>query len=109
MLFEILGDMWVINRNPFIQDDLLENRKRRESLIHALRHRLDQVVKRAAGNDDALLLASHTDTAIQNFEKWFDEHLAMRERIRKNFRGITRKDNVDFSGLARVSHVTHRF
>ena len=106
MLFEILGDMWVINRNPFIQDDLLENRKRRESLIHALRHRLDQVVKRAAGNDDALLLASHTDTAIQNFEKWFDEHLAMRERIRKNFRGITRKDNVDFSGLARVSHVT---
>ena len=25
MLFEILGDMWVVNRNPFIQDDLLDN------------------------------------------------------------------------------------
>ena len=24
MLFEVLGDMWVITRNPFIQDDLVE-------------------------------------------------------------------------------------
>jgi len=29
MLFEVLGDMWVITRNPYIQDDLLENRDRR--------------------------------------------------------------------------------
>ena len=35
MLFEILGDMWVVTRNPFIQDDLLANRKRREALIQA--------------------------------------------------------------------------
>ena len=35
MLFEVLGDMWVITRNPYIQDDLIENRKRWDlSLIH---------------------------------------------------------------------------
>ena len=27
MLFEVLGDMWVVQRNPFLQDDLLENFK----------------------------------------------------------------------------------
>ena len=26
MLFEVLGDLWVVTRNPFIQDDLLENK-----------------------------------------------------------------------------------
>ena len=28
MLFEVLGDMWVVSRNPYLQDDLLENRNR---------------------------------------------------------------------------------
>ncbi|MBP6807326.1 MAG: DUF3683 domain-containing protein, partial [Chromatiaceae bacterium] len=41
MLFEVLGDMWVVTRNPYLQDDLLEDDKRRELLINALRHRLD--------------------------------------------------------------------
>ena len=25
MLYEVLGDIWVVNRNPYLQDDLLEN------------------------------------------------------------------------------------
>jgi hypothetical protein len=49
MLFEVLGDMWVITRNPFIQDDLMENPKRWDSLTHALHHRLDQILARGRG------------------------------------------------------------
>jgi hypothetical protein len=40
MLFEVLGDIWVVERNPYLQDDLLDNPKRREMLVNALRHRL---------------------------------------------------------------------
>ena len=25
MLFEVLGDLWVVTRNPFLQDDLLDD------------------------------------------------------------------------------------
>jgi hypothetical protein len=50
MLFEVLGSMWVIQRNPFIQDDLLENKKRRVSLIETLSQRLTQIEQRADGN-----------------------------------------------------------
>jgi hypothetical protein len=28
MLFEVLGDIWVVRRNPYLQDDLLDNPKR---------------------------------------------------------------------------------
>ena len=28
MLFEILGDIWAVNRNPYLIDDLLENQHR---------------------------------------------------------------------------------
>ena len=35
MLYEVLGDIWVLIRNPYLEDDLLSNRKRREALIGA--------------------------------------------------------------------------
>lgn len=106
MLFEILGDMWVIIRNPFIQDDLLENSRRRQSLTHALHHRLDQVVARAGDNPKALQLADKTRTAISDFEGWFAGQKNKRSHILKRLSSVTRRDNIDFSGLARVSHVT---
>jgi hypothetical protein len=40
MLYEVLGDIWVVRRNPYLQDDLLDNPKRRAALIEALHHRL---------------------------------------------------------------------
>ena len=44
MLYEVLGDMWVVQRNPYLQDDLLAIRKRRSLLIDALAHRLSEIV-----------------------------------------------------------------
>src|SRR4051812_31209347 len=46
MLYEVLGDIWVVQRNPYLQDDLLDNPKRRVLLIEALHHRLAEVQKR---------------------------------------------------------------
>ena len=46
MLFEVLGDIWVVERNPYLQDDLIDNPRRRAMLIEALRHRLREVEKR---------------------------------------------------------------
>ena len=106
MLFEVLGDIWVVNRNPFIQDDLLENERRRESLSQALHHRLDQIVARAAGNEQALWLAERARGAVREFEAWFPRQLELRKRILKRLLPVTRRDNIDFSGMARVSHVT---
>ena len=40
MLFEVLGDLWVVNRNPYLQDDLLENPKRLKMLVQAMHHRV---------------------------------------------------------------------
>jgi len=115
MLFEVLGDIWVVSRNPFIQDDLLENSKRLNLLIKALHHRLDQIESRANHeqnnpqsntNQQALELAALTRKAITQFESWFPEQRALRKTTLKRLKKITRSDNICFDGLARVSHVT---
>src|SRR5580700_5952082 len=52
MLYEVLGDMWVVERNPYLQDDLLDNPQRRRQLIAAMHHRLHEVAKRRDGADE---------------------------------------------------------
>ena len=46
MLYEVLGDIWAVQRNPYLEDDLLDNPKRRKQLISALEHRLKEIERR---------------------------------------------------------------
>ncbi len=106
MLFEVLGDIWVVERNPYLQDDLLQNPDRRNALIHALNHRLDQFEARLNDNRKAAQLLEAAREAVDRFANRFGADAHLRSRIRKALEGITRADNIDFSGLARVSHAT---
>ncbi|MCK5639635.1 MAG: DUF3683 domain-containing protein, partial [Gammaproteobacteria bacterium] len=106
MLFEVLGDMWVISRNPFIQDDLIENHKRWRSLVDALHHRLDQIELRADDNELAQQLADKAHQAVSEFEAWLPQMKEKRREALRRLAKVTRKDNINFDGLARVSHVT---
>lgn len=106
MLFEVLGDMWVVTRNPFIQDDLLKHGERLASLVSALHHRLDQIVARAHGNSGAVALATAARSAVQAFEERFPKEHAQRKKALRVLSRVTRRDNIDFSGYARVAHVT---
>jgi FAD/FMN-containing dehydrogenase/Fe-S oxidoreductase len=106
MLFEVLGDMWVIERNPYLQDDLLDNLDRRNALVGALRHRLDQFEARANANQKALELLAAARTAVDRFADAFRRRAELRTQVRRALTGVTRRDNVDFGGLARVCHAT---
>ncbi|MCP3688420.1 MAG: DUF3683 domain-containing protein, partial [Gammaproteobacteria bacterium] len=106
MLYEILGDIWVIKRNPLIQDDLLENHKRKLQLIEALHHRLRLIDNRAQGSEKTLRLVAAARRLITEFESWLNRIADRRRLIEKKLYRIGSRDNVDFSGLARVSHTT---
>jgi FAD/FMN-containing dehydrogenase/Fe-S oxidoreductase len=106
MLYEVLGDIWVVRRNPYLEDDLLGNRQRREALIGALRHRLNEIEKRRAGNEPVARLLEAARKAVLEFERWFGETDALRRQVRKRLARHTRRDNVAFDGLSRVAHVT---
>jgi FAD/FMN-containing dehydrogenase/Fe-S oxidoreductase len=106
MLYEVLGDIWVVRRNPYLEDDLLANRERREALVEALRHRLHEIDKRREGNERVALLLTAAQAAVQSFERWFEETRSLRKKALRALVRHTRKDNICFDGLARVSHVT---
>jgi FAD/FMN-containing dehydrogenase/Fe-S oxidoreductase len=112
MLYEVLGDVWVVQRNPYLQDDLLDNPKRRELLVEALHHRLAEVQKRRTPETDperdALVgeLLKAAAKAVQAFDAAFVETAALRRKTQRTLLKLTAKDNIKFDGLSRVSHVT---
>ncbi|HEY5994653.1 MAG TPA: DUF3683 domain-containing protein [Gallionellaceae bacterium] len=106
MLYEVLGDIWVIQRNPYLQDDLLANSKRRAALVGALRHRLQAIETRRQENDEVRRLLERANAAVDAFEADFEATLGLRKRAMRKLSRITRRDNIAFDGLARVSHVT---
>ncbi|MBE7461255.1 MAG: DUF3683 domain-containing protein [Zoogloeaceae bacterium] len=106
MLYEVLGDIWVVQRNPYLEDDLLANRDRREALVGALRHRLAEIEKRRQGNESVAQLLSAAHVAVERFAAAFADTAALRARVLRALSKHTRRDNICFDGLARVSHVT---
>jgi len=111
MLFEVLGDIWVVRRNPYLQDDLLDNPKRLRLLIEALNHRLSEIDQRRDASDPArdgkvaqLLQAARG--AVAGFENEFAQTRELRKRVQRRLGRVTARDNIKFDGLSRVSHVT---
>ncbi|MEY4676335.1 MAG: hypothetical protein RLZZ470_842 [Pseudomonadota bacterium] len=113
MLYELLGDIWVVQRNPYLQDDLLDNPKRRAMLVDALHHRLKEVqvrrTQQPADNDrDALVgqLIEKAQLAVAQFARQFEVVAKLRSRAKRTLRRFTAADNIKFDAMSRVTHVT---
>ncbi len=119
MLYEVLGDIWVVRRNPYLQDDMLDNPKRRQALIDALNHRLNEVEKRRLltdPNDDQASAAQRiahvgqllaaARKAVAKFAEEFRQTWDLRKRARKVLGRCTQAQNIKFDGMSRVAHVT---
>ena len=111
MLYEVLGDIWVVQRNPYLEEDLADNPKRRRLLIAALRHRLAEIERRREPADPARdakvgQLLDAAAAAVTAFATHFKETAALRERVRRALLKHTRSDNIRSDAFARVSHVT---
>ena len=114
MLYEVLGDIWVIQRNPFLEDDLIKNPSRRRALLGALRHRLQQMEERQthllsrqparAAKVERLIFAAHE--AVDTFQRRLEFTRDLRRQALTHLSRHTRRDNICFDGYARVTHVT---
>jgi FAD/FMN-containing dehydrogenase/Fe-S oxidoreductase len=111
MLYEVLGDIWVVHRNPYLEEDLLENPKRRGLLIAALQHRLADIERRRDRMDQQrdervgrLLEAARK--AVAEFARSFETVEQLRRKARRALGRHTRADNVCLDPYARVSHAT---
>jgi FAD/FMN-containing dehydrogenase/Fe-S oxidoreductase len=106
MLYEVLGEMWAIQRNPYLEDGLIDNRRVRRQVLEGMQRRLAEIEARRGDNGMVAQLLEVARAALERFGASFDETRALRARALKRLRRATRRDNISFDSFARVSHVT---
>ena len=111
MLYEVLGDIWVIQRNPCLQEDMLFNRKRRALLVEALYHRIRsmqaQIPKLDPGAAEKVtFLVDRALVLIEKFKSSFEKSWDLRRLVSKRLRKFTKSQNIRFDSFSRASHVT---
>jgi len=106
MLFEILGDLWVVERNVFLKNDLLKSKKQRQNMRRRHHDRLDRICKGATDNPRAQKVAACTGRMLNDFYAWFDDEPKRRQRAKRAFAKHTHANNIHFDAFTLTHHAT---
>jgi FAD/FMN-containing dehydrogenase/Fe-S oxidoreductase len=105
LFFEILGDFFIIDRNPYIFDDFLDNPFKISKLKKLHKTRI-AVIEQGTDSPLVLKLIEKTKEAEIVFLKKFREEKKRRKKISSALQSATNIKNIHFSAFHKVSHVT---
>lgn len=105
LIFEIIGDIFIIDRNPYIFNDYLEDRKKQKKLrkLHNIRC---ESIKTKTTNPQIKTLLEKLRTVDDRFFHKFRDEQKKRRRIMFTLGQIVSRENIHFSAYHKVSHVT---
>ena len=106
MLFEVLGEIWAVRRNPYLENDLITNTQRRKIFEDTLNQRLQDIHHRAQNNQQVIKILNIATEQVEKTKKWLDLATQLREKLLKRLSSVTNKQNIAFDSLSRVDHVT---
>jgi FAD/FMN-containing dehydrogenase/Fe-S oxidoreductase len=105
LLFEIIGDIFIIDRNPYIYNDFLENKKKLNRLrkVHLIRFK---TISKAANNEMVIKLLDEVKTADERFFQSFNAEKRFRKRTIHILSQTTSRENISFSAYDKSIHAT---
>lgn len=106
LLFEIYGDIFIIDRNPYIFNDFLESKKKITRLKKLHYVRIETILKNSSDNPLVVKLIEKTRILVEQFFNNFKEEKRSRIRIFNELSHVTAGENIQFSPFHKVSHVT---
>jgi len=105
LIFEIIGDIFVIDRNPYIFNDFLENKKKQTRLKKLHKIRFESLFEKT-DDKHVIDLFNKFKKADHDFFKKFSREKKKRARILHHLSQFMSKERIGFSAYDKVSHVT---
>ncbi len=106
LLFEVIGDYFIIDRNPYIFNDYLEKPEKLRKLKRSHRVRLSKIREGANNNPLVIQLLERCYAIEKKFFESFDEEKKRRRKIFSTLRKVTSGANIQSSAFHKVSHAT---
>ncbi len=106
MLFEILGDLWMVERNIYLKNTLLQQPRKRRAMQQRHASRLQRIIEGATDNPRARKVAGQLEQALEAFAQWFEREPQRRKQAEKAFARHTHRNNVHFDAYTLAHHAT---
>lgn len=105
LIFEIIGDIFIIDRNPYIFNDIIEHPKKLKKLKKLHNVRLDSIENKTS-NPKIMELVEKLRKVDARFIQKFRTEKWKRIKILGTLAQVTSKNNIHFSAFQKVAHVT---
>lgn len=104
-LMRFMGDMFILRRNPFIYQELIDSPFRRRSFLTSVKKDLD-IIQKQTTHEEVLEIIARCRAYLADFEKEIGTARQKRRRIQKVLGKIVGEENVCFDPFSLISHAT---
>ena len=105
LLMRLMGDMFILRRNPFLFEDLATSARRRKHLMKTAEGDL-AVIEKMAEQKEVLEITKTCRKALKSLNDDLKKHGRQMGRLRRELGSIIGKDNVCFEPFSIISHST---
>ncbi len=106
LLYENIGDIFIIERNPYLFEEFLNNKTKRNRLKALHQTRINTVKENGKDNPLVAKIITEVQKANDNFFKSFIATRLLRQRLNFAFTGATSHKNLFYTPFHRITHAT---
>ncbi len=106
LLMRFIGDLFIHHRNPFLYQELIDNRKRRRDFLGAAGRDLSLISKRGQQDDDLNLVLERCHQKLQRLSSELAAANQVRRHLRKHLGAIVGDRNIFFDPFTLGAHAT---
>jgi hypothetical protein len=106
LLMRFIGDVFIHHRNPFLYQELVENRDQRQRLLSAARKDLSLIAERGHREPDLALVLDKCFAKLDALGATLGAVAHVRDRIRNRLGAIVGEHNIFFDPFTLAAHAT---
>lgn len=105
LLMRLMGDMFILRRNPFLYQELVNSPLRKRRFFKTAYNDL-ATIEEMAGNGGVINITNHCRKYLKKLSKTISSHSKKRRKIKKEIGSIIGERNVFFDPFTLISHAT---
>ncbi len=106
LLMRFIGDMFILRRNPFLFQEMVDSASSRREYLGAYQADLDVLAKNSGGDTDVLWILQQCQDYLDRLRIELTVAKERRSRIRRVLGAVVGEENVLFDPFSLISHVT---
>lgn len=106
LIMRFMGDMFILHRNPYVFQNLVENISLRENFLHGLNADFDRIEQNTSSTEEIQTITACCREYLKTLAAELASETRKRHKIQKELGAISGEENISFDPFALISHVT---